>query len=75
MIEEEIYLNQLVTNEAWIVFAQDMVFGLSFYFFLGVFVYYKYKRHQELVEMQEEELMLQHCQWQNQEDESLMLYK
>lgn len=71
MIEEEIYLNQLVTNEAWIVFAQDMVFGLGFYFFLGMFVYRKYKRHQELIEMQEEELMLQ--QWQNQEDESLML--
>jgi len=71
MIEEEIYLNQLIANEAWIVFAQDMVFGLGFYFFLGMFVYRKYKRHQELIEMQEEELMLQ--QWQNQEDESLML--
>jgi len=72
MIEEEIYLNQLIANEAWIVFAQDMVFGLGFYFFLGMFVYRKYKRHQELIEMQEEELMLQ--QWQNQEDESLMLH-
>ena len=71
MIEEEIYLNQLIANEAWIVFAQDMVFGLGFYFFIGMFVYRKYKRHQELIEMQEEELMLQ--QWQNQEDESLML--
>ena len=71
MIEEEIYLNQLIANEAWIVFAQDMVFGLGFYFFLGMFVYRKYKRHQELIEIQEEELMLQ--QWQNQEDESLML--
>ena len=72
MIEEEIYLNQLIANQAWIVFAQDMVFGLGFYFFLGMFVYRKYKRHQELIEMQEEELMLQ--QWQNQEDESLMLH-
>ena len=72
MIVEEIYLNQLIANEAWIVFAQDMVFGLGFYFFIGMFVYQKYKRHQELIEMQEEELMLQ--QWQNQEDESLMLH-
>lgn len=72
MIVEEIYLNQLIANQAWIVFAQDMVFGLGFYFFLGMFVYRKYKRHQELIEMQEEELMLQ--QWQNQEDESLMLH-
>ena len=74
MIEEEIYLNQLIVNEAWIVFAQDMVFGLGFYFFLGMFVYRKYKRHQESIEMQEEELNLQHWQWQNQEDESLMLH-
>jgi hypothetical protein len=43
MIQEEIYLLDLIAREAWIIDMQEMAFGLSFYFFIALFIYNKIK--------------------------------
>tara|TARA_B100001094_G_scaffold46134_1_gene41259 strand:- start:4427 stop:4561 length:135 start_codon:yes stop_codon:yes gene_type:complete len=41
MIQEEIYLNELIAKEAWIINMQEMLFGYTFYFFIGLYIYRK----------------------------------